>query len=75
MKKIIETIMCDICGKDVEGIKNTKYPVLFTTEQTEGRSCKPYISYQDIDLCPECLKNVIKIGGCGAQGYNKYKII
>lgn len=73
MKKIVEQFFCDICGKQSE-VTKIKYPVVFYTEQTEGRSCKPYIDYQEIDMCAECQDKVLRLKGFGAQGYNDYKI-
>ena len=70
-------IICDICGK--EHAKN--YPnvqVIFTTEQTEGRSCKNYIDIVSIDLCNECRDYQIMgnyIMATGAQGCNQYSFI
>lgn len=74
MKKQIEICTCDICHKECDVLEVT-YPVMFTTEQTEGRSVKPYISYEKIDMCAECLKKAINIKGAGAMGYNEYEII
>lgn len=73
MKKIIEKHFCDICGE--EGfVWNINYPVIFHTEQTEGRSCDPYISQEEMEVCDTCLRKVLKIQGWGAQGFNKYKV-
>ena len=76
MTKTIEKFYCDICG--VEGdvdIELIKYPVIFHTDQTEGRCCEPYISYENIDVCDKCRKQILKLSAVGAQGYNKYSII
>ena len=51
------------------------YPVLFLTEQTEGRSVKPYISNQELDMCADCIRINISISGTGAMGYNEYKSV
>lgn len=75
MKK--EMHFCDICFKEKE-IENRVIQVIFTTEQTEGRSCEPYLSPQKIDICKECLDKVLKgnyIWGHGAQGNNSYYFI
>ena len=74
MEIIKKTIICDCCKLE-KITQKVKYPVLFLTEQTEGRSVKPYISYHDLDLCKECLQNNIGIRGVGAQGYNEYQPI
>lgn len=76
MKKTIEKYYCDICGKEIEcaNLKKITYPVIFHTEQTEGRYCEPYISHQKIEICGECLEQICKLSAVGAQGYNKYEI-
>lgn len=74
MKKIIEEVYCDICHKKATTHKTLQ--VIFTTEQTEGRSCKPYLSFpEELDLCDDCLGKIMKgnyVFGSGAQGYNDY---
>lgn len=74
MEIIKKTIICDCCKLE-KPTQKIKYPVLFLTEQTEGRSVKPYISYQDLDMCKECIQTTITISGTGAMGYNEYKSI
>lgn len=73
MRKTVEMCYCDICNKESKVI-NINYPVIFHTEQTEGRCCEPYISQQKMDVCSDCLKKSITIHGCGCQGYNQYEI-
>lgn len=75
MKETIEKYFCDICGKEAKDIKPLDYPVIFQTEQTEGRSVEPYIYNTNIDVCPNCCKKILKISATGAQGYNSYSII
>ena len=77
MKKI--EIICDIDGCDGfirEPTPQHRLPIIFNTEQTEGRPVDPYLSYQNIDMCSECHESMIKSGkylkGSGAQGHNKY---
>lgn len=72
MEIVKKTIVCDCCKLE-KPTQKVKYPVLFLTEQTEGRNVDPYISYQNLDLCKECISNSISIYGVGAQGYNTYK--
>ena len=77
--KTIQIIKCDICGAETttdaeKKFLRVKYPVIFTTNQTDGIACKPYISEQDIHICGECQPKVLKIVGQGAQGYNEYRI-
>lgn len=73
MKKIIERTYCDICNKETE-VERIKYPVIFHTEQNEGRWSKPYISNEAIDVCKECLSKILMLDGWGGQGNNEYKI-
>lgn len=76
MRKEIVVYSCDICGnqKELKEIKQINYPVIFTTDQTEGRSCDPYISQEKIDVCQDCLSKICRVCGEGAQGFNKYRI-
>lgn len=75
-KEIKRTVVsCDICEKEDSNCKQVEYPVLFYTEQTEGRLCNPYISQQKIDLCDDCFNKVIKVKAHGAQGCNMYELI
>lgn len=74
MEVIKKSIICDCCKLE-KPTQKVKYPVLFLTEQTEGRSVTPYISYQDLDLCHDCIRTNITISGTGAMGYNEYKSI
>ena len=73
MKKTIEYTICDICGKEAD-TENINYPVLFTTEQTDGRACKPYVSQQKLDVCADCMGKIIKLTATGAQGCNTYRV-
>lgn len=63
-RQTVTIVKCDLCGKE-ENVRHLKYPVLFTTDQTEGRGCTPYISHKELDLCDECIDKVIKITGWG----------
>lgn len=74
MKKIIEKFFCDICGAECKDVKRINYPVVFHTDQTEGRSCEPYISNQNMDVCNDCCLKILKVSGMGAQGCNTYSI-
>jgi hypothetical protein len=73
MKTVIEKYSCDICKKEAK-VTAIKYPVIFDTEQDEGRSCEPYISNQVIDVCDDCKKQILVIHASGAQGFNNYRI-
>jgi hypothetical protein len=74
MKK--EIINCDICKNEISKKSNEKkIQVLFETEQTEGRGCKPYLELVEIDLCQDCYNLVLSgryIYASGAMGYNRY---
>lgn len=75
MKRTIEIITCDICKKNVDGkVQNLQIPVIFHTDQTEGRCCKPYISVEKLDLCEECVMKITNVHGSGAQGFNEYEL-
>ncbi|MEG6613750.1 hypothetical protein V6C42_12920 [Pseudoclostridium thermosuccinogenes] len=71
MKKTITT--CDVCNKEAE-VVSVNYPVVFHTEQNEGRACESYISQQKLDICEEYQQKLLMLDGWGAQGYNSYKI-
>lgn len=71
MKKQITIFQCDLCKKEV-ATQEIIYPVLFLTEQTEGRVVKPYLEKTKLDLCSECIGKVVKINAHGAQGHNHY---
>ena len=73
MKQTTTKTFCDICKKEAS-ITIVKYPVVFTTDQTEGRPCKPYISYLCIDMCEECEDAALMITAVGAQGVNSFSI-
>ena len=50
--------------------------IIFTTEQNEGRRCKPYLCNEKLNLCNKCLNNVLDNGNYiyanGAMGCNTY---
>ena len=68
------THACDLCKRVVPVIK-IKYPVLFITSQNDGSSTEPYISYENIEVCEECLKKIVLIIGEGCMGNNTYKYL
>lgn len=73
-----EKYLCDVsgCEENVpEDLRSKKIQVIFTTEQTEGRSVKPYLSTETLDICEKCLGRILEgnyLFGNGAQGYNQY---
>lgn len=77
MKKEEIKYFCDICGKNTKekDIFQVNYPVIFTTNQTDGVNSKPYLEQKQIDICRHCADKVLKITASGCQGYNEYKVI
>lgn len=76
MKIVVEVFNCDICGNKIQQpVIKIKYPVIFITEQTEGRKTAPYIDYQNLDCCMECQSKILKVKAHGAQGHNTYWLI
>ena len=67
-----EKVTCDICGREVPCLR-VDYPVVFTSEQTEGRPCKPYVQQTSLDLCPDCAAMSLRVNAYGAQGFNTYQ--
>ena len=77
MGKRPEEYFCDVCQLDLVGApKTVKLQVIFETEQTEGRYCKPYLSDQSLDICTGCMDTIITEGrylhAHGAMGYNTF---
>ena len=74
MKNI--TYICDIrdCDNEAQN-KDNAMQVIFTTEQTEGRSRDPHFSNVSVDLCEVCRNRALRgnyIFAAGAQGSNQY---
>ena len=81
----VTTYQCDIkdCNlslndKALRGIsvKTTSFPVVFTTEQTEGKATQPYIDWIGVDLCEfhqAKLLDTLPITATGAMGHNELK--
>ena len=75
-----EVVFCDICNDQIIQESTIapppkQYQIIFTTEQTEGRSCKPYIQNHTLDVCPKCEEKILTghvLYGEGAMGYNHY---
>jgi len=74
MKRQVFT--CDICKADNVPVREDFLTeAIFTTEQTEGRSCTPYLVHYKLDVCEKCIEKKLKgevLYGAGAQGYNRY---
>ena len=75
MSQII-TYKCDLCEfTAAKGITPKTVPVLFLTDQTEGRSVKPYLLSLTIETCDQCfsrIKDAQPLTGSGAMGHNTY---
>jgi endo-beta-N-acetylglucosaminidase D len=71
-----ETI-CDIKGcAERADHKQKLVSVVFTTEQTEGRSVPPYLSGEKLDFCTKHYQqyiNTLPLWAEGASGYNHYE--
>ena len=70
------THFCDVCKKE-GNVEQKKLQVIFETEQTEGRSVKPYLSDQSLEMCSACFGHVTEgkgnyLHGHGAMGQNTY---
>lgn len=66
---------CDLCKEPATKLKK-QIPVVFLTEQTEGRSCTPHITIETLDLCDRCLQRIVDsypLTAYGAQGSNTYE--
>lgn len=75
----VEKFYCDISDCDNEATNIDKQlQIIFVTEQTEGRPIKPNFSIKKIDICNDCLNEVLTtstyIRASGAQGNDKFWI-
>lgn len=77
MRIVNYTHYCDLCGTEIKSsmVEKIETNVLFTTEQTEGRPCKPYITKCSIDFCSKCFEEYKRtlIMASGAQGRNDFR--
>ncbi len=71
-----ESFHCDIKGcEEKADLKGQELQVIFTTEQTEGRSVRPYLQMEKLDICAGCINKIltgITLWAHGAQGHNTY---
>ena len=74
MRTNVEIVTCDLCGRRRDCII-IRYPVVFETDQTEGKSCEPYVSYTELDVCPECRRRVLMVRATVAMGCNEYRVV
>ena len=75
----IETYVCDIeeCSNPPISHEAKSMDVIFTTEQTEGRGCKRYLSRETIHICHSHMDKVLEgnyIVAYGAMGHNTYTL-
>lgn len=71
-----EKHICDIsgCGAMAPFVQ-MPLQVIFHTEQTEGRSCPPYLYNTNLDLCEAHKARILQgnyVHADGAQGHNNY---
>lgn len=73
MVKVISTkYVCDLCKIEHNEEKElVNVPVLqrHYCDDTEGRSCEPYITVDRMDLCPSCMDLVCNVN-VGFRGSN-----
>ena len=72
MTKTTTHYYCDICQKEVKSIENfvtLQVPVFRHYDDTEFKSCDPYIEYEDLDFCPKCLAQVITLDSYSPDKY------
>ena len=74
MKRTTVQYFCDLCYIETDKLTEINYPVIFHTEQTEGKNCSPYISMQMLECCDSCINKIVMLHGWGAQGHNEYRI-
>lgn len=70
-----EYYSCDVCQSSEKPVTLRKMQVIFTTEQDEGKSVKPYFENKEVDLCDSCYKKALQgqyLFADGAMGYNKF---
>lgn len=75
MGKVPDVYHCDVC-KALNPRLAQQIQVIFTTDQTEGRSVVPYLSLQTIDICEDCMSYVLSgryLFAHGAMGFNTYR--
>lgn len=72
----VTIVSCDVClAKDAS---SRTVPVVFITEQTEGRHIKPSAvkGNEKIDICNACFEHMLTnremLTAAGAQGFNRY---
>lgn len=68
-----DTYTCDICGAEFDEKRRVNVPVLWLTEQNEGRPVKPYFATEELDLCETCADKVHVVEATGACGVNDYR--
>jgi hypothetical protein len=54
-------IICDICHTDSMEVlhHNTLVSVIWTVEDNEGHSTKPYLQNNTLDICGNCMAHIL----------------
>ena len=75
MTKTTTHYYCDICKTEVklEDLVPLQVPVFMHYDDSEFRSCDPYIEYKDLDFCPKCLAYVVTIDSYVSDKYELSK--
>lgn len=68
-----DTYVCDICGAGFSERRSVNVPVLWVTEQDDGRGCDPHFGVEALDLCEACADRVHVVEASGAMGRNAYR--
>jgi hypothetical protein len=66
---------CDVCRRKETNGSKEKIQVIFTTEQTESRSCVSYLYMATLDICQDCMYKILQgnyLYAQGAMGDNTY---
>jgi len=72
-----ENFNCDICKKTAT-IKDKTIQVIFQTYQEDWQWCNPYLDTVKMDLCVNCMEEILSwkwIFAWGAMWYNNYSFI
>jgi hypothetical protein len=73
--KTISIYVCDLCKNEFNDKLNTiSMPVIFHTEQTEGRPCEPYLTTKKVELCQKCIDKTVILHGSGCMGNDEFYV-
>lgn len=72
----IKRFICDICKQEIPNANDiyldTRVPMIFHSETTEGIPTEPHLETEKVDICKNCLMRALNIHASGAQGNNYY---